>query len=179
MLGREPLPAWGCESPPHKSRWKQKCAQRVGRGSRGAAVSAQGAEVPAAPHRLLHLGLGEVGDHLPRSCPPQHALPRAAAEAGCPCGLLSQRAAASLSPSLGSGVVPEGPSSGHQHGAGAPGEQEDRLPGLPSGLCRCVSARPTNPRPRSMGKLHLRQRVCDPRLGVGEARPRGVYGWGC
>lgn len=75
---------------------------------------------------------------------PRHP-PRAAAEAGCPCGLLSQRAAASLSPSLGSGVLPEGPRSKHRHGAGASGEQEDRSPGLPSGPRRGVSARPTNP----------------------------------
>ena len=98
LLGREPLPAWGCESPPHMSHWKQKCAQRVGRGSRWAAVSERGAEVAAAPHQLLHLGLGEPSTEgrrppaplLPGTRPTLSPFLPAGQPAGCVPGLCGQ-----------------------------------------------------------------------------------------
>ena len=92
----------------------------------------------------------------PLPCPPPHALPgqQRKQDARVACSRSGQQPAASLSPSLGSGVLPEGPSSRHRRGAGAPGEQGDRSPGLPSRPHRCVSARPINPRPRSTWSLH-------------------------
>lgn len=76
MLGREPLPARDCESPPHMLRWKQKRAQRVGKRSRCAA----GSRGSCSPALATAPGLGSLaqgaGDRLALSCPaPAHSLP--------------------------------------------------------------------------------------------------------